>query len=162
MGFFAKLFGLEKSKSSPCTCKTCDCGDFWITIPDFSADDRDIIKTLDPHIVVGKVLQVEAHPDPKVTKVRVSHVDFGDDNPVQILCGGTNLDAGQTVAVARVGAKLSEDFEIGVRKIRGVESNGMICARAELGLSAGSEKKGEIWVLPSSFASQLGKSLKEL
>ena len=63
------------------------------------------------------------------------------------------------MAVATVGTKLSEDFEIGARKIRGVESNGMICAKDELGMNKESEG---IWELPKSFESVLGKSLKNL
>lgn len=182
MGFWSKLFGCSAAQTSCCGGGGC-CGksetktstksetehheccgkgtcSLWkeASILD---EDKAVLKTLDSKIVVGNVLSVEAHPDPNMTKVRVAQVSFGGE-PVQILCGGVNLESGQIVPVARVGAKLSEDFEIGVRDIRGVPSNGMICARAELGLSPADEKKGEIWVLPTSFKDFLGQSLAQI
>lgn len=159
MGFWSKLFGFGKKASSSCCGGSCK--------KDMTADlslipeDKEAFQKMDEKILVGKVISVESHPDPKITKVRVSQVSFGGD-PVQILCGGVNLEEDQIVPVATVGAKLSEDFEIGVRKIRGVESNGMICARAELGVSPADEKKGEIWELPKDLESCLGKPLKKL
>lgn len=121
-----------------------------------------VLKNLDERIVVGKVLEVTPHPDPSITKVRVTRTDLGNGTTEQILCGGTNLEAGFIVPVATIGAKLSEDFEIGVRKIANVESRGMICARAELGLSPNGEQKGEIWSLPEEAEKYLGKCLREL
>lgn len=82
-------------------------------------------------VYVGEVLDVIAHPD--ADKVRVCQVDSGE-GPVQIICGAWNFEAGATVAVARPGAVLPGDFEIGQRTIRGVESNGMICSERELGI----------------------------
>lgn len=156
MGFWSKLFGFGKST---CSC-SCACGDLW---KDVSLTDKDkkILKELDEHIVVAKVLRVEPHSDPKITKVQITRVSIGSEE-LQVLCGGTNVAEGQIVPLATVGAKLSEDFEIGVRKIRGVESHGMICARAELGLSPADEHKGQIWSLPSAFESVLGKSLRSI
>ncbi|MFZ0014979.1 MAG: phenylalanine--tRNA ligase subunit beta [Acidimicrobiia bacterium] len=82
-------------------------------------------------VFVGRVLEVASHPD--ADKVRVCQVDSGT-GPTQIICGAWNFEAGATVAVARPGAVLPGDFEIGRRTIRGVESNGMICSERELGL----------------------------
>ena len=82
-------------------------------------------------VFVGQVLDVSPHPD--ADKVRVCQVDSGT-GPTQIICGAWNFEGGATVAVARPGAVLPGDFEIGQRTIRGVESNGMICSERELGL----------------------------
>ena len=82
-------------------------------------------------VYVGKVLAIEPHPD--ADKVRVCQVDSGSGK-TQIICGAWNFEAGATVAVARPGAVLPGDFEIGRRTIRGVESHGMICSERELGL----------------------------
>lgn len=94
----------------------------------------DGIETLDvgwTDVYVGQVLDIAPHPD--ADKVRVCQVDSGT-GPTQIICGAWNFEAGATVTVARPGAVLPGDFEIGQRTIRGVESNGMICSERELGL----------------------------
>lgn len=83
-------------------------------------------------VVVGRVERIEAHPD--ADNVRVTHVDLGDGELHQIICGAWNFDEGAVVPVAVPGAVLPGDFAIGRRKIRGVESNGMICSESELGL----------------------------
>jgi phenylalanyl-tRNA synthetase beta chain len=82
-------------------------------------------------VFVGQVLDVARHPD--ADKVRVCQVDSGT-GPTQIICGAWNFETGARVAVARPGAVLPGDFEIGQRTIRGVESNGMICSERELGM----------------------------
>ena len=83
-------------------------------------------------VVVGRVTAVAAHPD--ADKVRVTHVDLGDGEPHQIICGAWNFEAGAVVPVATPGAVLPGGFEIGRRRIRGVDSHGMICSERELGL----------------------------
>lgn len=94
--------------------------------------------------VVGKVLEREKHPD--ADKLSVCKV-FDGSQERQIICGAPNVAAGQTVAVALPGAIVPNGgFEIGKRKIRGVESVGMICSKAELNLG---EDTGGIWELPS-------------
>ena len=82
-------------------------------------------------VVVGQVVDIEAHPD--ADKIRVCQVDVGD-GPEQIICGAWNFEKGARVAVARPGAILPGGFEIGRRTIRGIDSNGMICSERELGL----------------------------
>jgi len=97
-------------------------------------------------VVVGKILAREQHPD--ADRLGVCSVDVGADEPIQIVCGAPNARAGITVAVALVGAVLppsaasTEIFKIKKSKIRGVESNGMICSVRELQL--GDEHDG-IW-----------------
>lgn len=85
------------------------------------------------HVVVGRVESVEAHPDPEVS-VRVTRV-FDGANTHTVICGAPNVAAGQKIALAQIGAHLPNGMKIERRKIRGVESEGMICSDAELGLS---------------------------
>ena len=103
-----------------------------------------------PHlsdVVVGHVTERSRHPD--ADKLSQCTVDVGGDEPLQIVCGAPNVDAGQKVAVATVGTVLPGDFKIKKSRIRGVESRGMICSVRELEL--GDEHDG-IWVLPESAA----------
>jgi phenylalanyl-tRNA synthetase beta chain len=88
--------------------------------------------------VIGRVLAAERHPD--ADRLTVCEVDVGDGGPQQIVCGAPNVAAGQTVAVARPGAVMPDGTKLGVAKLRGVESNGMILAEDELGI--GTEHAG--------------------
>ena len=93
-----------------------------------------IEKVISNHIdnlVIGEVVECEDHPDSD--HLHVCMVDVGDKT-TQIVCGAPNVRKGLKVIVALPGAVLPGDFEIKVSKIRGVESNGMICALYELGL----------------------------
>lgn len=87
-------------------------------------------------IVVGHVLTCEPHPD--ADRLKVTTVDLGNGIPVQIVCGASNVAAGQKVPVATIGTTLFDKegvaFSIKKGKIRGQESHGMICAEDELGL----------------------------
>ncbi len=98
-------------------------------------------------VVVGRVRHVRPHPD--ADRLRVASVDVGEETERQIVCGAPNLAEGQMVAVALPGAVLptpdGAGFAITKSVIRGVESNGMICAEDELGL--GEDHEG-IMVLP--------------
>lgn len=97
-------------------------------------------------LVIGKVLTCEAHPDSD--HLHVTTVDLGTGEPEQIVCGAPNVAAGQKVVVATVGTTLykgDEEFVIKKSKIRGVASNGMICAEDEIGI--GTSHDG-IMVLP--------------
>jgi phenylalanyl-tRNA synthetase beta chain len=82
--------------------------------------------------VVGRVLEADRHPD--ADRLSVCLVDVGDGAPQQIVCGAPNVAAGQTVAVARPGAVMPGGTELGVAKLRGVESHGMILAEDEVGI----------------------------
>ena len=94
-------------------------------------------------VKVGLVLEREPHPN--ADRLGLCRVDLGDGEPLAIVCGAPNVAAGQKVAVATVGTVLPGDLSIKQARIRGVESNGMICSERELGL--GDEHQG-IWVLP--------------
>ena len=101
-------------------------------------------------IVVGHVLTCVPHPD--ADRLKITTVDLGDGVPVQIVCGASNVAAGQKVPVATIGTilydKEGESFTIKKGKIRGQESHGMICAEDEIGL--GTSHEG-IMVLDSSI-----------
>jgi phenylalanyl-tRNA synthetase beta chain len=102
-------------------------------------ETRESIKGSLKGIVVGKVLTCIQHPN--ADRLKVTTVDLGDGNPVQIVCGAPNVAAGQKVPVATIGTVLydekGESFKIKKGKIRGEESHGMICAEDELGLGKG-------------------------
>lgn len=83
-------------------------------------------------VVIGHVVEREQHPN--ADKLNKCLVDIGEENPVQIICGAPNVDKGQKVAVATVGAVLPGNFKIKKAKLRGEESNGMICSLSELGI----------------------------
>lgn len=112
-----------------------------------------------PHVVIGKILSREQHPN--ADKLGVCMVDAGEAQPRQIVCGAPNARAGLTVAVAMPGAVLPGDFAIKSSKIRDVQSDGMLCSQRELGM--GNEHNG-IWeieaanaVIGAPLASILGK-----
>lgn len=84
------------------------------------------------HVVTGRILKIEKHPD--ADKLVVCQIDMGE-GPVQIVTGAKNVREGQIVPVAQVGAHLPGDIVIKAGKLRGVESNGMLCSIAELGLT---------------------------
>ena len=97
-------------------------------------------------LYVGKVLTCEAHPNSD--HLHVTTVDLGKSEPSQIVCGAPNVAAGQKVIVADLGCVLydgDQEFVIKKSKLRGVESNGMICAEDEIGI--GNDHSGII-VLP--------------
>jgi phenylalanyl-tRNA synthetase beta chain len=99
-------------------------------------------------LVVGEVLTCKKHPN--ADKLSVTTVDIGEREPLSIVCGAPNIAAGQKVIVAKVGTILYPDekgFEIKKAKIRGEQSQGMICAEDEIGL--GTNHDG-IMVLNSS------------
>ena len=104
------------------------------------------------NVVVGKVLKKEKHPN--ADKLSVCTVDVQNSEPLTIICGAPNVDAGQHVPVAKVGAVLPNGMKIRKAKIRGVVSYGMICSKAEMGLT---EKSDGIWVLPDGL--EIGISL---
>jgi len=84
-------------------------------------------------VIVAHVTHLEPHPN--ADKLRVCTVDTGAAAPLQIVCGAPNVAQGMKVALATVGATLPGDITIGVAKMRGVESAGMLCSARELGLS---------------------------
>ena len=101
-------------------------------------------------VVIGKVISCVKHPD--ADRLRLTQVDIGLEDPVQIVCGAPNVDSGQTVAVATVGTTLygndNSSFKIKKSKIRGQLSMGMICAEDELHLG---DSHDGIMVLPDEL-----------
>lgn len=95
------------------------------------------------NLVVGFVKSKEKHPD--ADKLNVCQVDIGEDEPVQIVCGAPNVDAGKYVIVAKVGGRLPGGIKIKRAKLRGERSEGMICSLQEIGISSN--------YIPKSFES---------
>ena len=83
-------------------------------------------------VVVGEVLSVAPHPD--ADRLRVTTVNIGAAEPLQIVCGAPNVAAGMKAPVATVGARLPGGLAIKKGKLRGVESHGMLCGASEIGL----------------------------
>ncbi|MDQ8952830.1 phenylalanine--tRNA ligase subunit beta [Acinetobacter rudis] len=83
-------------------------------------------------VVVGEVLTVEQHPD--ADRLRVTTVNIGQAETLQIVCGAPNVRAGMKAPVAMIGAVLPGDFKIKKGKLRGVESHGMLCGASEIDL----------------------------
>jgi len=107
-------------------------------------------------VVIGKVESCEKHPD--ADKLNVCQVNIGSKIE-QIVCGAKNVAEGQLVPVATVGAVLGDDFKIKKAKLRGVESNGMICSSTEIGLP---KMNDGIMVLDDSIGELIvGKELNE-
>lgn len=92
-------------------------------------------------VVTGLVLTCEKHPN--ADKLKITTVDVGEEKPLQIVCGASNIAQGQKVPVATIGTTLYDtegnSFQIKKGKIRGEESYGMICAEDELGLGSSHE-----------------------
>lgn len=110
-------------------------------------------------LVTGEVLAVSPHPD--ADRLQVTQVSIGEEAPLQIVCGAPNVAKGQKVVVATVGTTIhpvsGEAFTIRKAKIRGVSSEGMLCAEDEIGLGDGHDG---ILVLPA--ATQVGIALTEI
>jgi phenylalanyl-tRNA synthetase beta chain len=123
-----------------------------------SMEDISSIKGGLAGVVVGHVVECSKHPD--ADKLSITKVDIGSGGLQQIVCGAPNVAAGQKVFVATVGCTLypngGDALTIKKAKIRGVESNGMICASDELGM--GSDHSG-IMVLPEDYL--IGKPASE-
>jgi phenylalanyl-tRNA synthetase beta chain len=105
-------------------------------------------------VVVGHIVEIAPHPD--ADKLRVCQVDDGSGERLQIVCGAPNAAAGLKVPLARVGAELPGGMKIGVAKMRGVQSSGMLCSARELGLS---QDHGGLLELPADMVP--GQSIRE-
>jgi len=105
-------------------------------------------------IYAAKLTKVEPHPD--ADKLTLCEADTGSEK-FQVVCGASNHKTGDIVALAAVGTKISEDFEIKKAKIRGVESSGMFCSEKELGIS---EDHSGIIILPPDTV--LGTTLDKI
>ena len=105
-------------------------------------------------VVVGEVLTVEQHPD--ADRLRVTTVNIGTGEPLQIVCGAPNVRAGMKAPVATIGAVLPGDFKIKKGKLRGVESQGMLCGASEIDLE---DKIDGLLELPSD--APVGVNIRE-
>ena len=107
-----------------------------LTMAGLEIDDRYAVARAFSGVVVGEVISVEPHPD--ADKLRVTQVNIGDAEPVQIVCGAPNVYVGMKAPVATVGAILPSDdkagFKIKKSKLRGIASNGMLCGASEIDL----------------------------
>ena len=98
-------------------------------------------------LVVGKVLDCKGVEG---THLHLTHVDVGEDKPLQIVCGAPNIAQGQKVVVALPGTLMPNGQQIWPGELRGVDSYGMICSARELGLPHAPQKRG-IMVVPDNF-----------
>jgi len=109
-----------------------------LTMAGFEVEDIEDRRTWAEGVVVGKVLDRQPHPN--ADKLSVCQVDIGADTPSTIVCGAANVTAGLYVPVATLGTYLPKiDLKIKPAKLRGVQSEGMICSLSELGLVKESE-----------------------
>ena len=108
-----------------------------LTMAGLEIDDRFAVARGFSGVVVGEVISVEQHPD--ADKLRVTQVNIGASEPLQIVCGAPNVTVGMKAPVATVGAILPSDngagFEIKNGNLRGVDSNGMLCGASEIDLT---------------------------
>lgn len=108
-------------------------------------------------VVVARVLSTEKHPD--ADRLRVCRVDTGaGGDPLQIVCGAPNVVPNMLVACATDGAVLPGGFKIKRAKMRGVESQGMLCSAKELGIAEDAEG---LIALPESLGGKLGTNVRE-
>ena len=105
------------------------------------------------NVVIGQILEIKKHPD--ADKLSITQTEIGAET-LQIVCGAKNIREGQKVPVALAGACLPNGLNIQKTKIRGRESNGMICSEVELGVA---EESAGIWELPDNV--QVGMQLAE-
>ena len=107
-------------------------------------------------VVVERVETVSPHPD--ADRVRLTQVDYGSGDLLEVVCGAWNFEAGAVVAFAPVGAQLNPEgkpMEIEARAVEGVVSHGMICSASELGLgddrTGSSSSTGWGWPDPTTW-----------
>lgn len=122
-----------------------------LTLSGPSVDKVIEVKPQFEDVIVGRILEIKKHPN--ADKLQLALVDTGKEK-VEVVCGAPNIEVGQKVPLALVGAELAGGFKIEKRKVRGIESNGMICAPDELGLG---EDHAGILILPDEF--KLGQDL---
>ncbi|MPW25112.1 phenylalanine--tRNA ligase subunit beta [Alkalibaculum sp. M08DMB] len=110
-------------------------------------------------VVVGKILSIEKHPD--ADKLVITKVDIGEE-VIQIVTGAKNINVGDVIPTALIGAKL-KDLKIKKSKLRGIESQGMMCSAGELGMNTSllpKEQVDGIYILNNEY--ELGKDIKSI
>ena len=131
-----------------------------ITKSGIEVDGISYVAEKSEHVVVGHVTSCEQHPN--ADKLKLCQVEIGDEQ-LQIICGAPNVAEGQKVAVAKPGAVLPGGFKIKKVKLRGVESNGMICSLQELGINEAyipTDIADGIFVFPKD--TEIGQSVDSL
>ncbi len=112
------------------------------------------------NVVVGKILEIKQHPD--ADKLVITKVDVGSEDMIQIVTGAENISEGDIIPVALHGAKLPGGLKIKKGKLRGEESNGMLCSAEELGFAENvipKESKNGIFILNGEF--KIGEDIKK-
>ncbi|MBU5593630.1 phenylalanine--tRNA ligase subunit beta [Amphibacillus sp. MSJ-3] len=130
-----------------------------ITKAGIEVDGISYVAEKSTNVVVGYVTSCEQHPN--ADKLKVCQVEVGDET-LQIVCGAQNIASGQKVAVAKPGAVLPGNFKIKKAKLRGIESQGMICSLQELGIAEAyisKEDQDGIYVFPNDV--EIGKDVTE-
>jgi phenylalanyl-tRNA synthetase beta chain len=112
-----------------------------LTMGAFEVEEvRDVRPTIVGPVAVGEILEIYAHPDTSLTKVRVTKTRVGEgQEPLEIFCGADNIEVGQRIPVALPGSrvidrKTGKPFPIEKRELKGVVSSGMLCSTSELGM----------------------------
>ena len=108
--------------------------------------------SIDPNVVVGKITDISKHPN--ADKLKVCKVELLEES-FQIVCGASNINVGDLVPLAKIGAKLPTGLKIKKSKIRDIESYGMLCSLSELGISY--DIFDGIFLIPDNF--KIGQSL---
>jgi phenylalanyl-tRNA synthetase beta chain len=114
------------------------------------------------NVVVGKILEINPHPD--ADKLIVTKINIGNDT-LQIVTAATNVKVGDVVPVAKDGAELVGDTKIKKGRLRGVESDGMMCGITEIGLEVNdfpNQIEDGIMILPEKFEKFIGKDIVEV
>ncbi|ALG68678.1 phenylalanine--tRNA ligase subunit beta [Beggiatoa leptomitoformis] len=124
-----------------------------LTMAGLEVDDTEAVAPAFDNVVVGQVLTVERHPDAE--KLKVCQINVGQETPLNIVCGASNVQADMKVPVALIGAVLPNDIRIKKSKLRGVESHGMLCSAKELGLAETSEG-----LMPLPTDAPIGESVR--
>ncbi|MDY4127443.1 phenylalanine--tRNA ligase subunit beta [Peptostreptococcus porci] len=115
------------------------------------------------NVVVGKIIKIEKHPD--ADKLVITKVDVGADDLVQIVTGAKNIKENDYIPVALDGATLPGGITIKNGKLRGVDSNGMLCSAKELGIDEKyieEYKKNGIYILDMEDSYEVGKDIKDV
>ena len=125
-----------------------------LTMAGLEVEERSPVAPPFSGVIVAQVMSVERHPN--ADKLNVCQVDVGAASMAQIVCGAPNVAPGLKVPCALPGAELPGGMKIGVAKMRGVESAGMLCSARELGLS---EDHGGLLILPADLS--VGSGLRD-
>lgn len=125
-----------------------------ITMAGLEVDSIELAASAFNDVVVAEVLSIEKHPD--ADRLNVCMVDVGQAEPLQIVCGASNVAQGVKVPAALVGAKLPGGLKIKKGKLRGVPSLGMLCSAVEIGMA---ESADGLLILPSD--APVGENIRD-